>query len=81
MTDIAIKHQAEQQLFVIEIDNNQAVLEYGLQGDHVDFSRTYVPEALRGKGLAERLVRHGLLWAQAQQYQITASCWYVKKFL
>lgn len=81
MTDIAITHQAEQQQFVIEIDHHQAVLEYHLQGDKIDFSRTYVPDSLRGQGLAERLVRHGLQWAKAQQYRISASCWYVQKFL
>ncbi|MGL5391371.1 MAG: N-acetyltransferase, partial [Shewanella sp.] len=33
------------------------------------------------KGLAERLVRQGLKWAKEQEMQITASCWYVQKFL
>ncbi|MGL4641014.1 MAG: GNAT family N-acetyltransferase, partial [Shewanella sp.] len=30
---------------------------------------------------AERLVRHGLKWAKAQNVEIQASCWYVQKFL
>ncbi|QYK01360.1 GNAT family N-acetyltransferase [Shewanella psychrotolerans] len=81
MTEIAIAHHAKQQQFVIEIEGEQAVLEYHLQDDQIDFSRTYVPETLRGKGLAERLVAHGLRWAKEQQYQITASCWYVQKFI
>lgn len=81
MTEISIAHHVKQQQFVIEIEGEQAVLEYQLQDDQIDFSRTYVPETLRGKGLAEHLVTHGLRWAKEQQFQITASCWYVQKFI
>ena len=81
MTEISIAHHVKQQQFVIEIEGEQAVLEYQLQDDQIDFSRTYVPETLRSKGLAEHLVTHGLRWAKEQQFQITASCWYVQKFI
>ena len=60
----------------------EAVLEYQLlPGEGINFSRTYVPDAARGKGVAEALVRHGLQWANEQGYTIQASCWYVDKFL
>jgi hypothetical protein len=36
---------------------------------------------LRGKGLAEQLVEVGLAWANAEQLNVKASCWYVAKFL
>lgn len=81
MSQSTILHQADKQRFVILIDDQQALLEYLIEGDHIDFNRTYVPDALRGRGLAERLVRHGLKWAKAQQLTISASCWYVQKFL
>ena len=42
---------------------------------------TFVPESLRGQGIAEKLVRTGLAWAREQGYQIEASCWYVRRFL
>jgi len=76
-----VEHQQDKQRFVIPVDGHEAVLEYRLDGKHIDFNRTYVPDELRGKGLAERLVRHGLKWAKAQDYEIQASCWYVQKFL
>ena len=76
-----VEHQHDKQRFVIPVDGHEAVLEYRLDGQHIDFSRTFVPDELRGKGLAERLVRHGLKWAKAQDYEIEASCWYVQKFL
>ncbi|GIU49570.1 GNAT family N-acetyltransferase [Shewanella algidipiscicola] len=81
MSQSTILHQADKQRFVILIDDQQALLEYQIEDEHIDFNRTYVPDALRGRGLAERLVRHGLKWAKAQQLTISASCWYVQKFL
>lgn len=81
MTEPVIQHQSEQQRFVLQVDGTEAVLDYALSGDSINFHHTFVPPAFRGKGLAEKLVRHGLAWARQQQYQISASCWYVQKFL
>ncbi|MGL4937042.1 GNAT family N-acetyltransferase [Shewanella sp.] len=79
--EIAIEHQPDRQRFIIPIDGYEAALEYQLSGQDIDFSRTFVPNELRGKGLAERLVRHGLKWAKGQDFTVQASCWYVQKFL
>lgn len=79
--EIAIEHQIDRQRFVISFDGYEAVLEYQVSGKDIDFNRTFVPNELRGKGLAERLVRHGLKWAKSQDLTINASCWYVQKFL
>lgn len=76
-----IQHQPEQQRFVIELDGKECLLEYQRQGSAVDFTHTYVPFALRGRGLADELVVHGLAWARAEQLEISASCWFVAKAL
>ncbi|MEH8017351.1 N-acetyltransferase [Rheinheimera muenzenbergensis] len=81
MTEPVIQHQTEQQRFVLQLAGAEAVLDYKVQGNSVDFHHTFVPPQFRGKGLAEQLVRHGLAWAKSQQYQLSASCWYVQKFL
>lgn len=47
----------------------------------IDFYRTFVPPAWRGQGVGEWLVRAGLDWARQQGYRISASCWYVQKFM
>ena len=76
------EHQPEQQRFVVQTGNAEAVLEYRLLQDNgIDFTRTFVPEALRGQGIAEKLVRTGLGWARDQGYEIQTSCWYVGRFL
>ena len=76
------EHQPERQRFVVQSGDDEAVLEYRLlQNDGIDFTRTFVPEALRGQGVAEKLVRTGLGWAREQGYEIQAGCWYVARFL
>jgi predicted GNAT family acetyltransferase len=76
-----IEHQPDKQRFILCKDDHECVLDYVVQGNHVDFTHTYVPFRLRGQGLAELLVEEGLKWAREQQLNIDASCWYVKKFL
>ena len=76
-----IIHQTWRQRFVLAGDGEQAHLDYQLAGNTINFTHTFVPPELRGRGLAQKLVRHGLAWANAQHLTIYASCWYVKKFL
>ncbi|MEZ5541825.1 MAG: GNAT family N-acetyltransferase [Pseudomonadota bacterium] len=76
-----IQHEPQRQRFVVRVAGMDSVLEYRLQGTGVDFTRTFVPEELRGQGIAERLVRTGIAWARAQGYAMQASCWYVRRFL
>jgi uncharacterized protein len=81
MTDIKINHQPEQHRFVLTQGDAEAVLDYRINDNTINFHHTFVPPAFRGKGLAEKLVRHGLAWAKSEQYQLSASCSYVQKFL
>lgn len=77
-----IVHQPQHDRFVTEVDAQQCVLEYRLLPDkRIDFTYTFVPEPLRGRGIAEKLVRTGLAWARQQGLGMQASCWYVRRFL
>jgi len=51
------------------------------EGARVIFTHTYVPEAMRGKGVAEKLVRAGLAEARAHGWRVVAECSYVAKFI
>ena len=79
--NIEINHLVEEHRFVINIDQEQAELTYDINDDQVNFTRTFVPNELRGQGLAEKLVRYGLSWAKSANLEVEASCWYVQKFL
>jgi len=76
-----IQHEPQRQRFVVNLDGEESVLEYRLDGNTVDFTRTYVPTPLRGRGIAEKLVRTGIAWAREQDYAMQASCWYAQRFL
>ena len=81
MNEPTIEHQAAQQRFVLTQDNATALLEYQLDGLTINFYHTFVPSEFRGKGLAEQLVRHAINWARTENYQLTASCSYVQRFI
>lgn len=76
-----IEHQQERQRFVVAKEGHESVLEYKLNDNSINFTRTYVPDVFRGQGIAKQLVDKGLEWARAEQFNIEADCWYVAKFL
>lgn len=68
--------------FVLPVDGDEVVLKYRmLADDHVDFTSTFTPPPLRGRGLARIVVTHGLNWAESKGLKINATCWYVAKLL
>ena len=77
-----VEHRPEQSRFVTTVDGQESILQYRrMSGDGIEFTSTWVPPALRGRGIAEKLVRTGLAWAREQGHEITTSCWYVGRFL
>jgi predicted GNAT family acetyltransferase len=79
---VDVIHEPARQRFVVITDGIESVLEYRLPGNNVvNFTRTFVPEALRGRGIAERLVRAGIAWGRAGGMQLQADCWYARRFL
>jgi len=81
-----IIQQADAFRFIVNIDKSKgdalAKLEYEfLDKQTINFTHTYVPFRLRGKGYAEALVQAGLFWARNSNLNIKTDCWYVAKFL
>jgi predicted GNAT family acetyltransferase len=76
-----VNHDTDTHRFLIRTEHGEAVLEYTADKEHVVFTHTFVPPPLRGKGLAEALVRAGLAWAAETRRVVTATCSYVARFL
>jgi predicted GNAT family acetyltransferase len=47
----------------------------------LDFYRTFVPDALRGRGVAAVLTRHALDYAAQEGYTVIPSCSYVEWYI
>ena len=77
-----VKHLKEKQLFYIDIDNQSAELKYFMDTENVmNIMSTYVPDSLRGKGIAGKLVEECLHYAKENSFRIIPSCSYVHSYI
>ena len=72
----AVRHDAAAHRFVAEVDGQQAVLDYRLEGDTLAIVHTGVPEAIGGRGIAGDLVRTAADHARAQGLKVAPRCAY-----
>lgn len=78
----SVRHNAAAHRYEVEIDGHLAVADYELGADGRQvFTHTFVPPELRGKGLAEKLVRQGLSDARAAGRKVVPACSYVAVFI
>lgn len=78
---ITIRHDIASSRFVTEIDGHLAYADYTIDADRMVFTHTFVPPELRGRGLAEHLVRTGLAHARAHNLRVVPVCSYVAAFI
>ena len=76
-----MRHNAAESRFETTVEGFLSVLEYELSGEVVVFTHTFVPPEMRGRGLAERLVRAGLAWVAAENRRVVPACSYVEGFI
>ncbi len=72
-----MRHDAAAQRFEITLAGALAHLDYTVAGGVIEMTHTFVPPELRGRGLAELLVRAALAWARAGKQRVVPSCAYV----
>lgn len=77
----AVRHNPAASRFEAEVDGHLAVAEYLLEGDRQTFTHTLVPVELRGRGIAEALVRTALEDARAHGRRVVPQCSYVARFI
>ena len=58
-----------------------AILNYRVNGEVVVLPHTEVLRNLRGRGIAERLVRGALDDLRAQGKRVVPTCWFVREFI
>lgn len=79
--EINVVHNAAERRFETTVEGLLSVAEYELAGGVVVFTHTLVPAELRGRGIAEKLVRAALAWARAGRRRVVPACSYVATFI
>jgi hypothetical protein len=77
----SVRHNRAESRFEIEVDGHLAVAEYELRGPELAMTHTFVPPELRGRGLAEQVVRAALEFARAEKLRVVPVCSYVARFI
>jgi predicted GNAT family acetyltransferase len=83
MTDSAlqVRHNPPANRYEVLVDGYLSVCEYELEGGRMIFTHTLVPAELRGRGIAEKLVRAALTEARTAGRKVVPACSYVAKFI
>lgn len=79
---LSIHHDTSRHQFYVDLDGQRAVLAYMSLGKQtLDIYRTFVPDALRGRGIAAALTEAALEYAGSGGYAVIPSCSYVERYM
>jgi predicted GNAT family acetyltransferase len=81
INSIAVEHNSAAQRYEARIDGYLAVAEYERSGNTITFTHTEVPPALRGRGIASKLIHAALEDARAEQLSVVPLCWFVSMYI
>ncbi len=79
--EIVVRHNAAESRFETVVDSFLSVADYELAAGTMIMTHTFVPPELRGRGIAEKLVRAALDWARAERLRVVPACAYVATFV
>lgn len=75
-----VKHIKDKNLFSYKSNGHEAVLNYIIKDNVMVIPHTLVPEALRGKGVANALTEEALSFADKNKYKVDPQCEFVSAF-
>jgi uncharacterized protein len=78
---VEVTNNAARSEFEVELGGKRAVIMYGLHGDTVTFTHTEVPPEFEGKGIAGKMAKAALDWAQASGYSVVPQCPFVRTYI
>ena len=81
LTADAVRDNAAQQRFELDVDGAVVFANYRVAGDNVVITHTETPRALRGRGLASLLVEGALRLIAARDRKVVAGCSFVVDYL
>ncbi len=79
---LTVAHDPAAHQFEVVLDNHRAYLSYmDLGKQTLDIYRTFVPNDLRGRGVAALLTKAALDYAESMGYTVIPSCSYVERYM
>jgi predicted GNAT family acetyltransferase len=75
-----VQHNAERSRYEIVREGDTAFAEYERRGDCIIATHTVTPPALRGEGLASRVVKAMLIDARRQGLKVVPQCSFVADY-
>ena len=79
--NIEVRHNAAENRFEATVDGRLSVADYQLQDGAMVITHTFVPPELRGRGIAEKVVRAALEHARQEKLRVVPACSYVDVFI
>ncbi len=77
----SVIHDADRRRFVVKELGHEAYLEYyELPDGSLDYSHTYTPNEIRGRGIATAIIKHALEYARTKGKQVVPSCPFVQTY-
>jgi predicted GNAT family acetyltransferase len=81
MDNNPVTHNKAKGQFEITLGNEKALLQYHRRGHEITLTHTEVPEASRGRGLGNQLIRAALDFAHFNQLKVVPVCPFVQAYL
>ncbi|SDG28278.1 hypothetical protein SAMN05216603_101114 [Pseudomonas benzenivorans] len=79
---LSIHHDLTSHQFETTVEGDRAYLAYmDLGKQTLDIYRTFVPNSLRGRGIAAALTEDALRYAERMGYTVIPSCSYVERYM
>lgn len=78
---IEVHHNIAEHRFEATVDGHRCMCDYHQQNGEMVFTHTFVAPELRGRGIAEKLVRAALDYARQESFRVVPECSYVAAFI
>lgn len=81
--DVVITHNKENHSFITEVEGKISHLKYTVlpDGKTLNYISTYVPSELRGRHIAEQIVKTALEYAKNNNFKVIPTCSYVDMYV
>jgi predicted GNAT family acetyltransferase len=78
---VPVQHNATAHRYEAVVGGHRSVCDYAMVDGRMVLTHTFVPPELRGKGIAEQLVRAALADARRAGQKVVPACSYVALFI